>query len=103
MQPVAQEPREGRMIARTLARGVAIPLLLLAMGTARAQSFDGHAFAKDGDDLIVDGTDIRLFGIDAFEFKQRCEADGALYPCGKIAKQELAKKVQGRRRSLRAT
>jgi endonuclease YncB( thermonuclease family) len=68
----------------------------MGIGMARAQTFDGQAIAKDGDDLIIAGTDIRLFGIDAFEFGQMCEADGAAYACGQLAKQDLAKKVLGR-------
>jgi endonuclease YncB( thermonuclease family) len=45
------------------------------MSTARAQTFDGPATAIDGDDLVIGGTDIRMFGIDAFETKQKCEAE----------------------------
>ena len=71
-------------------------IMLLSFGTARAQAFDGHAIAKDGDDLVIGGIDIRLFGIDAFELHQICEAESKTYACGELAKQDLAKKVQGR-------
>ena len=71
-------------------------IMLLSVGTARAQTFEGPAIAKDGDDLVIGGSDIRLFGIDAFELHQMCEADSKTYACGELAKQDLAKKVQGR-------
>jgi endonuclease YncB( thermonuclease family) len=71
-------------------------IMLLSVGTARAQTFEGRAIAKDGDDLVIGGIDIRLFGIDAFELHRMCEADSKTYACGELAKQDLAKKVQGR-------
>src|SRR3954447_2112291 len=45
---------------------------------------------------VIGGSDIRLFGIDAFELHQMCEADSKMYACGELANQDLAKKVQGR-------
>jgi endonuclease YncB( thermonuclease family) len=85
----------------------ALPLICLAtiiaiMGSANAQNFDGEAHAKDGDDLIVAGKDIRLFGIDAFEFDQKCEAEGKLYPCGVFAQEQLVHKIFGPLSPLRA-
>jgi len=71
-------------------------IMVLSVGTARAQTFEGHAIAKDGDDLVIGEIDVRLFGIDAFELHQMCEADSKTYACGELAKQDLAKKVQGR-------
>jgi endonuclease YncB( thermonuclease family) len=79
---------------RRVALNICITTVLIA-GTARAQTFEGHATAKDGDDLVIGGTDLRLFGIDAFELHQTCEADGKSYACGQLAKDDLAKKVLG--------
>jgi hypothetical protein len=46
---------------RRVALNICITTVLIA-GTARAQTFEGHATAKDGDDLVIGGTDLRLFG-----------------------------------------
>ena len=46
---------------RPVALVICIAMALIA-GTARAQTFEGHATAKDGDDLVIGGTDLRLFG-----------------------------------------
>ena len=46
----------------------------------------GRATAKDGDDLLIAGQDIRLHGIDAFELGQRCtNGKGQAWPCGDAA------------------
>src|SRR5215831_442503 len=63
---------------------------------ATSAHFNGKATAKDGDDLIIAGTDLRLFGIDAFERSQRCEAGGVLYACGEQAYKALATKIAGK-------
>jgi endonuclease YncB( thermonuclease family) len=59
--------------------------------------FSGPATAKDGDDLIIAGHDLRMFGIDAPELSQRCEAGGSVYPCGEWARDALAGKIAGAR------
>ena len=53
--------------------------------------FSGTARAADGDSLVVGGDRVRLLGIDAPELDQRCwTADGAEWPCGRAARDELA-------------
>jgi endonuclease YncB( thermonuclease family) len=44
----------------------------------------------DGDTIEIHGQRIRLFGIDAPESRQTCEADGAIYRCGQQAALALA-------------
>ena len=49
----------------------------------------GPAIAKDGDDIIVKGRQLRLDGIDAPEGKQRCELNCKPWDCGADAKRAL--------------
>lgn len=51
---------------------IALLLLSAASGEAIASDFDGTATAKDGDSLMVGSREVRLFGIDAPEYKQTC-------------------------------
>lgn len=54
----------------------------------------GPARAIDGDTLEVEGTRIRLHGIDAPETRQNCTtADGAAWACGRDATEALAAAV----------
>jgi len=62
-----------------------------------AQGFTGHARVVDGDTLDVEGTRVRMFGIDAPESSQSCsDAARAPYPCGRVATEALASMVGGR-------
>jgi endonuclease YncB( thermonuclease family) len=60
-------------------------------------SLIGRARALDGDSLELAGEQIRLFGIDAPESRQRCR-DGAArsYACGRVATRALATAIAGR-------
>ena len=52
---------------------------------------------KDADTIKLEGTTYRLDGIDAPETDQNClNADGAVYPCGRLAAEELQKYIAGR-------
>jgi len=55
----------------------------------------GQAYARDGDDLVIDGKRIRLHGIDAFERNQICIKDGTVWPCGMEAWRNLQELVAG--------
>ena len=57
----------------------------------------GIVRAEDADTLKVDGKTYRLDGIDAPEIDQNClDGEGALYPCGRGALEELKKLIAGR-------
>lgn len=50
----------------------------------------------DGDSLVVDGTEVRLTGIDAPEYRQDCrDTDGRSYDCGRQARDTLRRLVGG--------
>lgn len=72
--------------------------LLLACAALAAQAGEivGPATVTDGDTLVVGGTHVRLFGIDAPESRQLCQtADGADWPCGSAARDRAAALVAG--------
>ena len=57
----------------------------------------GSVHVVDGDSLRKGDTDIRLYGIDAPEYRQSCrDKHGAEYSCGKQAASFLRDFVQGR-------
>ncbi len=59
------------------------------------QSFSGHSYAIDGDSLKVADNEVRLFGIDAPEYDQKClNANNIEYPCGLVAKKYTADLVK---------
>ena len=56
----------------------------------------GWAEAIDGDTIVVAGTRIRLFGIDAPEHAQSCQDEGELWGCNGLAKWRLEDRISGR-------
>lgn len=79
-------------------------LALLVMVAAYGSSFlpggelAGRAKVIDGDSLSLDGTEIRLFGIDAPEARQICtNRAGSAYRCGREATRALRRLIAGRR------
>ncbi len=71
-------------------------LLIVSVNPARAQIITSPAVAVDGDSLVLTGTRIRLFGIDAPESQQNCLRSGELWACGQDAARQLGAFVQGR-------
>lgn len=54
----------------------------------------GTVTVIDGDSLRANGTEIRLWGIDAVELNQNCRHENAFWPCGKEAKSALESAVK---------
>ena len=74
------------------------PLLLLfpLSAAAGAAPLSGLGRSIDGDSLMVGATEVRLFGIDAPEFRQSCQRDGRSWQCGSEAAYQLSKLVDGK-------
>jgi len=92
------------MVSRPVALALAGTLALgsaAALVTPRAESAEtlaGRAAVIDGDTLEIEGTHIRLEGIDAPEKAQTCSRRWfGSWSCGEAASKELAKLVDGRR------
>jgi endonuclease YncB( thermonuclease family) len=75
--------------------GLALTILLfLALVVARFDHFatrevTGAIMVNDGDSLVMNRERIRLRGIDAPEYHQRCDVDGRSYACGAEARRAL--------------
>jgi endonuclease YncB( thermonuclease family) len=64
--------------------------------TARGEAISGAVRVVDGDSLHVGSTEVRLFGVDAFEGRQICVRDGNPWRCGEAAASELRTLTTGR-------
>lgn len=53
------------------------------------ETYTGRAFIIDGDTLKINGTKIRLVGVDAPEISQKCKTHGHVENCGEIVKLRL--------------
>jgi endonuclease YncB( thermonuclease family) len=73
----------------TLAFFVALVLVIVKLDKFTAQSHQGVPYVIDGDTLVLNGTKIRLEGIDAPEMRQTCVALGKTYQCGAEARANL--------------
>jgi endonuclease YncB( thermonuclease family) len=56
----------------------------------------GTARVIDGDSIVVAGTEIRIFGIDAPEYRQTCHNAARRWPCGRAAASAMRAMVAGR-------
>jgi endonuclease YncB( thermonuclease family) len=71
-------------------------LLLLTspvFAASDVESISGTPRIVDGDTLVIDGTRIRLHGIDAPEARQTCQRDGLDWLCGQEASKALREYV----------
>jgi endonuclease YncB( thermonuclease family) len=61
------------------------------------KSFSGKGFALDGDSIKVGKKEVRLFGLDAPEYKQQClDQNNQEYSCGIISHEFLTKLATGK-------
>ncbi|NJO55276.1 MAG: thermonuclease family protein [Rhodospirillales bacterium] len=63
---------------------------LLVAFPVRAERLEGVAIVIDGDTIELNGTRIRLHGIDAPEARQECMISGAVWSCGADATRALS-------------
>ncbi len=71
-------------------------MLIAAQPVAAAADVAGPARVVDGDTIVVDGTRVRLAGIDAPESRQQCWRPQGVWSCGRIAKAVLVALIDGR-------
>lgn len=74
-------------------RNTLISILLFATSVAHAADISGKADIVDGGAIVIAGQQIRLFGIDAPDPAQMCEAGGKPWHCGQEAAFALADAV----------
>jgi len=71
-------------------------LAFMALGSAWLAKYNevtlqGTYRIIDGDSLVLDGREIRLYGVDAPEYHQSCTLNnGAQYPCGRQSRDYLS-------------
>lgn len=99
----AKKPDRSRGVLRRILDIVLTVAILgaLIVVAARLGRFDqlrleGQARVTDGDSIVLDNERIRLRGIDAPELNQICGKDGAYYPCGRMAHDELVGLIDGK-------
>ena len=72
-----------------------VALALLVSGSVRAADLTGTARVKNGRTLVVNGTTVELYGIDAVELDQTCRTKRQKeFPCGHVAATALATVVR---------
>lgn len=76
-------------------------LLLMCVGFAvivlainNEESYSGRFKVLDGDTLLNNGQKLRLIGIDAPEYSQRCENSNGNWKCGRVATRKLREIVK---------
>ena len=68
----------------------------------RVPEIVGPVRVIDGDSIVVGGVEIRIYGIDAPEYRQVCMRSGRPWMCGITATQTMRSLVAGREVSCRA-
>jgi len=62
-------------------------------GSTGPIQLSGKAKVLDGDTITIGSTQIQLYGIDAPETSQRCQAEGSRYSCGKESAKALRQMI----------
>lgn len=78
-------------LSRTI---VVVLLTFLLAHSGKAGYIQGYPRIIDGDTVEINGSNIRLDGIDAPETRQKCkDRSGNVYGCGVLATQKLKRKI----------
>ena len=82
-----------RLLDYALTAAILFLLIVVSIRLDRVatQRLSGDAVVNDGDSITLNGERIRLRGIDAPEYRQTCERSGETYPCGRRAREALAR------------
>ncbi len=75
---------------------MAILAVLRFLPEAEPVVVSGRASVIDGDSIVVRGVEIRLLGVDAPERDQMCTRNGAEWPCGTRASENLRNQLHGK-------
>jgi len=70
-------------------------LIMASLSLIASPALAGDLFVRDGDSFVLNGQEIRLWGIDAPEYHQYCFQDEKSVPCGKYARQRLENLMEG--------
>lgn len=62
----------------------------------RTPASENNYHAIDGDSFKAGNIEIRLYGIDAPEYRQSCSDAGTLQPCGRLALEALSKLIRNK-------
>ncbi|WP_246665400.1 thermonuclease family protein [Rhizobium tropici] len=89
--------RPGRLFrdgVATFALLAVLALFALKMNNRPEFVEKGNFYVIDGDTLSINGERLRLKGIDAPEYRQRCQRNGVDWGCGEEARKALATLVK---------
>jgi len=89
--------RSGRLFrdgVATFALLAVLALFALKMNNRSEIVQNGSFYVIDGDTLSADGERLRLKGIDAPEYRQRCRRGGVDWACGEAARKALATMIK---------
>jgi len=81
---------------RSLYAAILAFLLPLTGFSARAQEITGVAEVRSGSELVLNGTVVRLFGLETPTPDEWCDLSEGQYRCGVVAWAELVKLADGR-------
>ena len=87
----------GRLISVGLTLGcfAVLAIFIARLENANSEKIAGNPYVVDGDSLVLNDRKLRLLGIDAPELEQTCVVDGASWPCGRQARQQLRGIING--------
>jgi endonuclease YncB( thermonuclease family) len=97
MNPILRAARRSRVIDMALFGLIVLALLVVVAILPKpvATTLEGRARPIDGDSLVLEGSELRLQGIDAPEARQSCTRNGAAWSCGREAARYLARLMRG--------